>query len=294
MAREGVPMALINFGKESAPKHFRGFVKGLGAFSYTSVSGEYKTIFKFTKITRDEAVSSGDPKKDRERKVQAIKAKELEEKDKQEKLLSDQKAAERLEEERKLAEKKQADAQARQKRLADERLAAEEERTNRQIEKKLKESGLLIENGVIIDNSSGLMWPANANLNGQMMYKPAIRWIDKLNYAGYSDWRMPSSSELETISKYGSDVLNKIVTNLQKGCYWSTTKNGSSLFHKHCVDVIGNYVSYDDYQFHAEKDEGREHNIWPVRGGGVLNWFRGKASKPSSANEKPREIEGDI
>ena len=62
---------------------------------------------------------------------------------------------------------------------------------------KLSDNG----NGTINDNATGLMWMQNDNGYG-------INWQDALNYAhntktaGFSDWRLPSAKELESIVDY--------------------------------------------------------------------------------------------
>lgn len=50
---------------------------------------------------------------------------------------------------------------------------------------------------VVVDRATGLMWHQSGS-SSTMYYKKAIKWIDKLNragYAGYSDWRLPTLEE---------------------------------------------------------------------------------------------------
>lgn len=46
---------------------------------------------------------------------------------------------------------------------------------------------------VVIDTSTNLMWTRNVEISGfNNTWDQAISWAADLNYAGYSDWRLPS------------------------------------------------------------------------------------------------------
>ncbi len=83
------------------------------------------------------------------------------------------------------------------------------------------------------DKKTGLMWTKNANLAGEKItWNNAFKFIEKLNkqkYAGYSDWRLPTNGELQTLAAYAHsnltfyELFNKIgFENIQPG-YWSST-----------------------------------------------------------------------
>ncbi len=69
---------------------------------------------------------------------------------------------------------------------------------------------------VVIDHATGLMWHQNGSEN--FMKKDKIfKWIDDLNfqgYAGYKDWRLPTSEEaaslLEPEEKYGGLYIDTV------------------------------------------------------------------------------------
>jgi hypothetical protein len=56
-------------------------------------------------------------------------------------------------------------------------------------------------NGTITDNATGLMWMQNDNGTG-VLWKDALSYAENLTYAGYSDWRLPDTKELQGIVDY--------------------------------------------------------------------------------------------
>jgi hypothetical protein len=65
-------------------------------------------------------------------------------------------------------------------------------------------------NGTITDRASGLMWVKNDSgvlqagdkKDGRLNWQQALAWCEGLNYAGYSDWRLPNAKELQGIVDY--------------------------------------------------------------------------------------------
>jgi hypothetical protein len=60
-------------------------------------------------------------------------------------------------------------------------------------------------NGIITDNRTRLMWCAfdsYLDLQKCLRYKSAKQYVKKLNYGGYTDWRLPSETELEIVYKH--------------------------------------------------------------------------------------------
>ncbi len=67
--------------------------------------------------------------------------------------------------------------------------------------------------GTVIDNATSLMWMKvdNGKLKvGKMNWQQALEWAENLEYAGYSDWRLPNAKELHSIVDYTRcpDVTN--------------------------------------------------------------------------------------
>jgi hypothetical protein len=57
------------------------------------------------------------------------------------------------------------------------------------------------ENGTITDNATGLMWMQNDNGTG-VLWKDALSYAENFTYAGYSDWRLPDTKELQSLVDY--------------------------------------------------------------------------------------------
>ena len=63
------------------------------------------------------------------------------------------------------------------------------------------ESKIIIQDQVVIDNATGLMWHPSGSLKFVNL-KEALEWIAELNnknYAGYSDWRLPTLEEAASL-----------------------------------------------------------------------------------------------
>ena len=66
--------------------------------------------------------------------------------------------------------------------------------------------------GTITDNMTGLMWLKDGRYmetigvgdNGKMSWSDAVDWSDSLIFAGYDDWRLPTTREEETNCEVGA------------------------------------------------------------------------------------------
>lgn len=64
--------------------------------------------------------------------------------------------------------------------------------------------------GTVTDKATGLMWmkvdsgklKAGKNKDGKLNWQEALDWAENLEYAGYSDWRLPNVKELQSIVDY--------------------------------------------------------------------------------------------
>ncbi len=64
--------------------------------------------------------------------------------------------------------------------------------------------------GTITDRATGLMWmqqdsghlAAGPRLDGSLTWTEALAWAENLEYAGYTDWRLPDAKELQSIVDY--------------------------------------------------------------------------------------------
>ena len=112
----------------------------------------------------------------------------------------------------------------------------------------------------VLDNLTGLMWAMNANLDGTNTWEDAKTFCVELDYAGYTDWRLPNIKELQSLIDFGNKApalptghpfLNVESSNLQ---YWSSTTlnvNCSNL--QYWSSTTRNAGSTSAY-------------VWPVRG----------------------------
>lgn len=56
-------------------------------------------------------------------------------------------------------------------------------------------------NGTITDQATGLMWMQNDN-GEALSWEEALPYAENFSFAGYSDWRLPSAKELQSIVDY--------------------------------------------------------------------------------------------
>ena len=96
--------------------------------------------------------------------------------------------------------------------------------------------------GTVTDRATGLMWMKVDSGNfkvGKMNWQQALKWAENLEYAGYSDWRLPNAKELQSIVNYSrspdvteSAAIDPIfkttsITNecgqVDFPCFWSST-----------------------------------------------------------------------
>jgi Protein of unknown function (DUF1566) len=90
-------------------------------------------------------------------------------------------------------------------------------------------------NNTITDNGTGLIWVKDSScIPGGTWGKPgfplAMNWssaissCEALNYAGYTDWRLPNIKELQSIIDYGRNgpAIDPVFIS-QSSYYWSST-----------------------------------------------------------------------
>jgi hypothetical protein len=96
-----------------------------------------------------------------------------------------------------------------------------------------------VDNGdeTVTDKSTGLMWSKNDSAK-KMNWVDALEYADKADVAGYDDWRVPNSKELQSLVDYdkktfpaiNTDVFNTSVTSFEseKDAYyfWTSTTQG--------------------------------------------------------------------
>ncbi len=116
--------------------------------------------------------------------------------------------------------------------------------------------------GVVIDRATGLMWTRDANLDGLKTWQEAVDYIDDHVFGYRSGWRLPTLSELKTLTRsYPSDGPpdGHPFDNL-RSAYWSGTTDygdSSSMAWFVYMDFGAVDTSIKDTPMH----------VWPVRGG---------------------------
>ena len=125
----------------------------------------------------------------------------------------------------------------------------------------------------VFDSDQSLTWTKDANLNGQMDWATAVAWANNLDYAGYTDWVLPTIDQLATqfstnlgetsgqsIANSHNDSYN-LFTNLQSYVYWSGSEYAPVPYFAWLFDTnYGFQLNYPkDFQLYA----------WAVRPGDV-------------------------
>jgi len=80
-------------------------------------------------------------------------------------------------------------------------------------------------NGTITDNKTSLMWEAGEP-GKKMSFREALQYVKALRLGGYTNWRLPTSRELEALSldrakSPGSD--GAVFAGRQPDTYWSSS-----------------------------------------------------------------------
>ena len=120
---------------------------------------------------------------------------------------------------------------------------------------------------VTLDNITGLMWIYNrtdAGIDAFALWDNALGVCKTLNYAGYTDWRLPNVRELTSIVDYGRAAAPANNTaaffNTGGSPYWTSTTSRSpttSAFN----------VAFNDAGKIAVSDKGNSWLVRCVRGG---------------------------
>lgn len=120
---------------------------------------------------------------------------------------------------------------------------------------------------VVIDRATGLMWAADGDDRGCFSggikdWLDAIRHGSLLNFAGFTDWRIPNILELASIIDFSIDGggFHSVFTNTKVGMYWTSTTNAHFTTFAWCVHM--------DTQANIwEELKTNDHYLRCVRGG---------------------------
>ncbi len=115
-------------------------------------------------------------------------------------------------------------------------------------------SGFILTKLTAMDTATNLIWARNGNIAGKKMnWRESMIWVNKLNYSGHTDWRLPTKDELEAFSRLGgkrpSDWFNANgISGVQANFYWADSAwvvsmffggvSYSSMTHSHYVWLV--------------------------------------------------------
>lgn len=130
-----------------------------------------------------------------------------------------------------------------------------------------------------VDQGTGLVWTKNANLPGKPLLWKAddnvYSFVQKLNndnYAGYSDWRVPTKEEMTELLDYAKSLgfdANKLDTwpyqklkqlgfiNVRDYDYWTSSRHSPDQLW--IADLASGLIK--------PKSDTKPFCLWPVRGG---------------------------
>ncbi|MBP5434966.1 DUF1566 domain-containing protein [bacterium] len=102
---------------------------------------------------------------------------------------------------------------------------------------------------VVLDNNTGLMWQQTIPTS-TYTWANAVSYCENLEYAGYTDWRLPTPKELLTIvdnSKYNPAIDTTYFPNTPSSYFWSSSTFVYYTDAAWYVDFNYGYV-YNDYK----------------------------------------------
>ena len=123
--------------------------------------------------------------------------------------------------------------------------------------------------GTILDKNTGLIWMKDANISTMPLpYDGARQYLQDMNSGkrpnfGFSDWRLPTINEMETLVEktrfYPALPVGHPFSNVQNHLYWSTSRGRDVVDYLWIMDLasgemVMDYLSSCSYKF-----------LWPVR-----------------------------
>lgn len=110
--------------------------------------------------------------------------------------------------------------------------------------------GLLVRNTI-----SGVLWVRDASKCGAMDWNAAMALPKNFNYAGFSDWRLPTKDELRALTAFAKgkpggakpfETLNdELFTNVRPDYYWTDNDKGENKLFAWAINMATGEVSDD-------------------------------------------------
>jgi len=119
---------------------------------------------------------------------------------------------------------------------------------------------------IVIDNATGLTWAADGNeggcrSGGAASWASHLTYLATLDFAGFTDWRMPNIFELFSIIDMSAfnPAVNALFTNTKTSYYWSSTAESDfTTWAWRIYFILGNI---------DQNDKTASHYLRAVRGG---------------------------
>jgi len=123
------------------------------------------------------------------------------------------------------------------------------------VEKSLTSASSSTNEEVVIDNNTGLMWQKEISSN-VYTFNQAVGYCSDLEYAGYTDWRLPNPIELQSIIEFGEKAPLEVPYfyypltdfNYSIGMWSSLSSDNSSRAY---YMELGYWYDWDDYGYHS-------------------------------------------
>lgn len=101
--------------------------------------------------------------------------------------------------------------------------------------------------GTITDEATGLMWMQNDN-GEAILWQEALNYAKNMDFAGYSDWRLPDAKELQSIVDYTRSP--------------ATTNSAAISTHFSCTQII-NEAGNNDFPFYWSNTTHANNSVKP-------------------------------
>lgn len=119
--------------------------------------------------------------------------------------------------------------------------------------------------GTVSDTATGLMWSQDDN-GEELYWQDALAYAENAEEAGYSDWRLPSIKELQSIADYTVEEIPAISTN-----YFNLTEVTNIVYDSETGEQIAEQSNYPFYWSSTSNPiEGEDDD---VDGGTIYAWF---------------------
>jgi len=118
--------------------------------------------------------------------------------------------------------------------------------------------------GTMTDNRTGLMWVKSPD-STQRMWQPAMDYCDTLDFAGKTDWRLPTIDELQGLMEGWTGVnpaawlTSQGFSNVQADSYWSSTPRSGTTGTAWDVSMYYGSLGFNGMA--------APYYVWAVRGG---------------------------